>query len=151
MPLLLDIKSLKRDHEKFLKLHHGAIEAALDDAQDAGLKFARTKPGFTKRTGKTQAKTKAKVIRRGGKTIVMRMTNSAKHAAVLEKGSKPHVIKAKPGKTLRFWGFGRLIYRKQVKHPGTKAYRFLSRSRNTAGMTFERSMKPRMARAARSF
>lgn len=36
------------------------------------------------------------------------------------EGTKPHTIKAKPGKTLVFQMGGKTIFAKSVKHPGTK-------------------------------
>ena len=49
---------------------------------------------------------------------------SAKYAPYVEFGTAPHVIKAK-GKALAFKVNGRIIYRKQVHHPGTKAQPFV--------------------------
>lgn len=42
------------------------------------------------------------------------------------EGTRPHVIEAKPGQHLRFRGRGGAqIYVTQVRHPGTRANRFL--------------------------
>ncbi len=147
----INIRDLERRHDGFIKLHDQNTELSLAESGQAALGFVKTKPGFDRQTGRTQAKTKAKIIRRRGRAVALRVSNSAKHAAVLEKGSAPHRIRAKQGKALRFWGFGKLVFRKSVQHPGTKPYRFLSRARNRAGIEFERSMKPRMIRAARNF
>ena len=45
----------------------------------------------------------------------------AEYAWDVEYGTKPHVIEAKPGKTLRFEAGGKVIYTKRVNHPGTAA------------------------------
>lgn len=45
----------------------------------------------------------------------------APYAWYVEFGTKPHIIKAKPGKSLKFQKDGKTIYAKQVRHPGTKA------------------------------
>lgn len=58
----------------------------------------------------------------------------AKYGAILHDGTPAHVIKAKNGKTLRFVGKnGRFVYRKRIKHPGTKPDRFIHQAsfRNT--------------------
>jgi HK97 gp10 family phage protein len=45
----------------------------------------------------------------------------APYAWFVEFGTKPHIIEAKPGKTLRFQKDGKTIYTKRVRHPGTRA------------------------------
>lgn len=45
----------------------------------------------------------------------------APYAWMVEFGTKPHIIEAKPGKTLRFQKNGKTIYTKKVRHPGTRA------------------------------
>ena len=43
---------------------------------------------------------------------------------ILEYGSRPHTIEAKPGKVLAFFwpAVGRMVYTKKVEHPGTRPY-----------------------------
>lgn len=53
------------------------------------------------------------------------VTASAEYAAHVEFGTDPHVIKASPGKTLAFKMDGKMVFRKQVNHPGTKAQPFM--------------------------
>ncbi|EGP4894215.1 HK97 gp10 family phage protein [Enterococcus faecium] len=44
-------------------------------------------------------------------------------------GTKPHVIRAKKGKMLRFRGKdGKIHYKKQVHHPGTKPHNFIQQT-----------------------
>lgn len=50
-------------------------------------------------------------------------TSNVKYGIVIEKGSKPHVIRAKNKKALYWKGASHPV--KQVKHPGTKAKPFL--------------------------
>lgn len=53
----------------------------------------------------------------------------ASYGVFIEKGTKPHVIKPKHRKALRWTGPAGFIFsRKGVKHPGTKPYRFLENS-----------------------
>lgn len=49
------------------------------------------------------------------------------YAIYHHEGTKPHEIKAKPGKTLRFRSGGRWVYTKRVMHPGTKPNNYLTR------------------------
>lgn len=53
----------------------------------------------------------------------------AAYALIHELGSKPHIIRARRRKMLRIpLGGGGVVFRKQVKHPGTTGVHFLTRS-----------------------
>lgn len=49
----------------------------------------------------------------------------AGYALFVERGTKPHVIKPRHRKALRWPGPAGFVFSKGVKHPGTKPYRFL--------------------------
>ncbi len=51
--------------------------------------------------------------------------NVAPYAPYVIFGTKPHEIRAKPGKTLAFTVGGQQIFTKVVQHPGTKAQPFV--------------------------
>ena len=50
---------------------------------------------------------------------------TADYAAAVHEGSRPHTIRPRNAKSLRFVWHGRVVYRKSVWHPGTKARPFL--------------------------
>lgn len=50
---------------------------------------------------------------------------SANYAAFVELGTKPHVIRPRRKKVLRFSAGGRVVFTKYVNHPGTKAQPFM--------------------------
>lgn len=50
----------------------------------------------------------------------------AKYAAAVHDGSAPHIIRARPGKSLRFVVDGQVVYAKSVRHPGAEARPFLA-------------------------
>ena len=56
----------------------------------------------------------------------------ARYALFIEAGSKPHEIKARRAKFLRFEQNGQIVFRKRVFHPGTKPARFMQSARNAA-------------------
>lgn len=147
----LDVADLKRQHAAFVRSHTIAVNVSAEEAASVAQGVAIKKAGFQKRTGKTHKKTKPRVIRRGGKTLIIGVKNTAKHAAVLEKGSKAHVIRARRRKALRFMAGGKLVFRKAVNHPGTKPYRFLSRGRDAGSAAFAKQMTARMRRIASRF
>lgn len=47
---------------------------------------------------------------------------------ILDKGSRPHIIRARRRKALRFVVNGKVVYRRSVMHPGTRGSGFLTRS-----------------------
>jgi hypothetical protein len=47
------------------------------------------------------------------------------YAGHIEFGTRPHVIRARKAKALRFTVGGQDVFRRQVRHPGTRAYRFM--------------------------
>jgi len=55
----------------------------------------------------------------------LRFISAADYSAVIEFGSRPHVIRAVRAKYLRFEKDGEVFYRKSVWHPGTRSYPFM--------------------------
>lgn len=47
-------------------------------------------------------------------------------------GTVPHIIRARRKKSLRFMSAGKVVFRKSVRHPGTKGTFFLTRSLTSA-------------------
>ena len=113
---------------------------ARDIAAEAGvLAVARVK----KRTGKYARGFKVKVARGGAEGFAFMVYNSAtgtkpkrrgSYAAVIEKGSRPHVIRprARDG-YLVFWVNGRKVVTKSVNHPGTSAQHVLRDAAKAVG------------------
>jgi hypothetical protein len=50
----------------------------------------------------------------------------ADYALMVHDGTPPHVIRARRGQVLRFTVGGRVIYVRQVRHPGTRPRPFLA-------------------------
>jgi len=137
-------------HAKFLKLHEHEFAEELDRSGRAGVDYARKNPRFKPRTGKTQAANDYKIIRTKTRGKV-RLYNTAKHAAALDRGARPHIIRAK-NKSLAFKGrSGEMVFRRSVRHPGNKPYRFLYGATIAAGRSFHGNMQQRMSRIANRF
>jgi hypothetical protein len=62
-----------------------------------------------------------------------RLVAPAKHAAPINYGSKPHVIRAKNFPFLRFVIGGRVIYARKVNHPGTTRRGFMDHAARMGG------------------
>ena len=52
----------------------------------------------------------------------------ANYALIEEYGSRPHIIRARRRKMLRFPSGGGVVFRRQVRHPGTTGTLFMTRS-----------------------
>ncbi len=147
---MIDARSLRAAHSRFLAAHRAIVSGELRIAAATGVAEVHRNPGFKRRTGATQAATRGKVVRTRSGGIV-RLRNPKPHAHALDKGARPHVIRARRGKALRFVKNGQLVFRRSVQHPGNKPYRFLSRARDAASTSFHRGMSRRMAEIARRF
>lgn len=54
-----------------------------------------------------------------------RVTSGAWHTLFVEYPTRPHIIRARGDGMLRFRVGGRIVYAKQVRHPGTQAQPFM--------------------------
>jgi hypothetical protein len=146
----IDIVAVHKAHARFLTRHSLMVQKEAEQAGQFGVQHVQDHPTFKPRTGELQRKTSAKVlIRRNGKILQLR--NTAKHAHAIDLGAKPHVIKARRGKSLRFMVGGKVVFRRSVKHPGNRPYRFLYRATNAAGRVLQQGLREGMEREARRF
>lgn len=98
---------------------------------------------LNQRSGKLNRSIAQRVTREGNNLegIVGSIKGHAPHALPLEGGSKPHIIRPKKGKALKFFMSGEApgagaegptnqstVYARVVHHPGNKAYRYLRSS-----------------------
>jgi hypothetical protein len=86
------------------------------------------------RTSRTQRSIRA-VPRRTARGPMVRVQANVPYGLVEEQGSPPHKIRPRRKKYLRFVINGRVVYAKEVNHPGTKGSHFLSKAvRQVAGL-----------------
>lgn len=147
----INLREVFAAHDRFKKLHSEMVEKETADAAEHIEAHVEAHPTFKPRTGNLQRQTKARVINRGGKTLVIRAENKAPYANPIESGARPHVIRARKGGSLRFRVGGRMVFAKAVNHPGNKPYRFLYRATNSAGRILQQGLASGMARIAKRF
>lgn len=63
---------------------------------------------------------------RVGRYQVIEIVARSPYALAHHRGTRPHLIRAKDQQMLRFRKGGRIIYTRQVMHPGTKANKYLT-------------------------
>lgn len=59
--------------------------------------------------------------------------NPVEYAPYIEEGTKPHIIRPRKAKALRFKIGGRIVFAQIVHHPGTKAQHILSKATRQVG------------------
>jgi len=73
------------------------------------------------RTGRLKASVHSEMSE-GPTSIAGTVGTDVPYAKYLEEGSPAHIIRANAGKVLAFMVGGEMIFRRQVNHPGNKAY-----------------------------
>jgi hypothetical protein len=61
-----------------------------------------------------------------GRFQQLRIGSDNEIALLHHNGSRPHAISARGPQVMRFSNRGRMVYSRQVAHPGTKPNRYLS-------------------------
>jgi hypothetical protein len=113
-----------------------ATRAVSSDIGDDVIKRVTRGLYYINRTGKMSASVRYTPSEDGGK-----VTASAKHASMLDKGTKPHKITARRAKALRFVSrSGGVVFARSVNHPGTKALDFSGKESEFVAVAFEDRM-----------
>ncbi len=140
----IDVASLKRQHSTLLdRIRDAVAESAIAAGEEANAYVASNAVPFTHRTRDVANKQTYRIVRTST-GAVLKLRNTSKHAAVLEKGSRAHRIVAKRAKALRFVIGGRVFFRKSVWHPGTKPTWFMRTAAERAGVRFQNELAGRL-------
>ena len=128
----ISIGEAKRHHERLMRLNSELVNKESHYAARHIENHVYQHPYFKPRTGNLQARTQGRVVRlRGGRKIIAR--NAAKYAAPIDRGARPHVIRPRRRKALRFvTKNGTVVFARKVNHPGNRPYRFLWRATYSA-------------------
>jgi hypothetical protein len=109
--------------DNFVNGRHGDVGRSMQALGRTIQVAARHQAGM--KTGKLRASIRVDhSSNRLGHTL--RIGSSVSYALAHHEGTKPHIITPKNNEVLRFSTGTRVIYTKQVHHPGTKANRYLS-------------------------
>lgn len=144
------LNGIKAAHRKLLAGTTTAVAEASIEAGEFAVDFVRMHPGFKPRTGALQQATQWQTVRAPGGRIV-RIRNPKAYAAAIDLGSRPHDIVARRGNALAFTVGGKLMFRRRVRHPGTRPYRFLYRATNAAGRVLAQVLAVKMRKLSQNF
>ncbi len=145
--MIINLDDIRRAHQKVINGTAAAVIVELADAGKFAVDYVKTNPTFTPRTGNLQAKTKWVPYR--GRSVLIQ--NRARYANPIEHGSKPHVIRPRRAKALRFVVKGKVVFARKVNHPGNRPYRFLRAAAVVAGARLFHGIEGRMHKIAAAF
>lgn len=98
--------------------------------RDAAIKFTRAVDRTTDRLDKTVPVKTGKLKRSrkvrmstAGTRFSATVSYPQDYGGYLDEGVRPHVIRPRRGKVLRFVSGGRVVYARKVNHPGTNKHR----------------------------
>lgn len=78
------------------------------------------------RSGALKRSIKYVVYNRNNGELTVQVGSDNKISLIHHEGSKPHIIKPRYKKALRYKQHGKIVFASVVKHPGTKPNKFLS-------------------------
>jgi len=117
-----------------IRLDRAALNRTITNASRSELREAarqvvnRAKVLAPVRTGRLRSSIRAEPPRifslRGSVTV----GSDLEYAAMVNDGTRPHVIRPRNAKVLRFTVGGQVVFARVVNHPGTKARPFLDRA-----------------------
>lgn len=153
---MFDVKALKKTHKALISDIKREIDTSLVHAGEHAKDHVRNESEFERRSKTRSVKdaTKSRLVRiAGGKVI--RLTNSKMVKGFdvsvgLEHGTKAHKIRGNNG-VLRFRSGSSTVFRREVNHPGTRAYRFFSSAATSAHSALGVSLRSRLSKLARRF
>jgi hypothetical protein len=149
---VINLGEVQRAHRRFLEANKRAIAGELKRAGKEGLRHVSRFPRFRPRTGALQRATRFKTRRtRGGGRL--RLFNRKRYAGAIDQGARPHVIRPRRARFLRFYWpkVGRVVFFRRVNHPGNKPYHFLWRAREHAYGHFGKRFRAQMRHMASRF
>lgn len=143
------LPTLQKSHAAFLKATERLIDEVNEEAGKLAVAKARSDHQYTDRSGNLSSSNRYRLTRRKSGRL-LRISNTAPYAAAIDKGAKPHVIRARGNGYLRFRTSSGWVRTRQVSHPGNKPYRFLRNATgeafNLLGARFERKARALMRR-----
>lgn len=110
------------------------INAGMRGAIGRSTRFLRglAYENINKDTGRT-AGTIGSTLVGAGSSVSGHVGSNDRVARYLEYGTRPHVIRPRNARALRFVSGGRVVFARAVNHPGTRPYRWLERSGEQGG------------------
>ena len=139
MSVSLDVEKLKRQHAQYIQKLNDVIEQTMKEAGEQVKQEVADTSAFQ---GTVLRKT-VKVSRLTKYSFQTSM--DSKVAVYMNDGTRPHEIRARRVKFLRFQHFGITVFRKRVYHPGTQATHFFDEANQSAFIDMIAKLNERIA------
>ena len=147
-----NIAEVQRGHASLFHFTEKLVAESLVAAGVEARQHVFRYPEFKPRTGKLQGATGYKVFHRTSSGRVLKVFNTKGYAEAIDKGAHAHQIVARRTRFLRFVGRdGHFVFRRSVRHPGNRPYKFLYNATDAAFRVGARFMRDGMSRIAKRF
>ncbi len=122
---------------------------AVATAAREGLAEAKARRTFKDRTGNMTRTAYERLIRVTRTEAEAEVGWPMPYASYLDQGTSPHTIRARGGGMLAFRGLGGTVFRREVHHPGTRAYPFVDAAERKVDFVLRRETERALDRVAR--
>ncbi len=130
----IDLAGLEAAVQRLASAADRRMRMALQMIADEVVVHAKQNHDYQDRTGRLTQSIRAEQVEGSfaeGFTISMLAGGMrVQYAAHVEWGTRPHIIRARNARMLRFTMGGRDVFRRSVRHPGTRPYRFMQNALN---------------------
>lgn len=151
--MIANLRQVHQGHQHFIRSHNRMVDESTELARSAVDREVDHNPPFTPRTGRLQKSVTTKFIRTASGTVVKVRSDGriAPYNLAIEHGSRPHVIRARRAKALRFVWHGTVMFRKAINHPGNRPYYFLRSATHAGYHALEMRLRLGMGQLSRKF
>lgn len=125
------------------------MDQSVEHAAIEGEAVAKSAGRYQDRTGRLRSGIVARFVKNSGREVVWELLSPAPYSAYVENPTRPHVIRARKARALRFQVGGRTVFAQQVQHPGTPGYPFMGPGYQQAERTLMRELEKLPAVLAR--
>ncbi len=139
-----DFAALQRMFQQLPAALEQGVSIAIRMAADEAANTARTHHDYTDRSGvlTNSIDSDGPTGSMSGNDLVATVSAGAPYALYVEGGTKPHKIKPRDRKALRFPVAGGFAFAGEVDHPGTKATLFLEHAVEQVAPRLENTLLP---------
>lgn len=147
---LVNLTEVRQRHDHFLAQNERMLDAASEVAGKHSIDHVQRYPKFKPRTGRLQRGQRYGVKRLSSGRL-LNLYNDVPYANPIDKGSRPHIIRPRRARALRFIWHGELRFFAKVNHPGNRPYKFAYRAWRSAYRVEGDYLARRMAELATRF
>jgi hypothetical protein len=149
---LVNLPEVRSGHDWFLQKNERLLDDVARRGGDVALGHVQHHADFKRRTGQLQDTTDYRVVKlKSGR--ILRITNPKKYAPSIDTGARPHIIRPRNAKVLRFFSkkAGRVVFARFVRHPGNRPYKFLYNATDAAYRVMGQELRHGMTDLAKRF